>query len=160
MRRLAPLLLWAALSGWAHGQEPAREIVIGSKAFPESVILGDLAVQLAQKTHTHTIKHQSNLGGSTFLWEALKLGGERRGVDVYPEYTGTLKQELLKERQIRSDDDLREELAKLGILMSRPLGFNNTYALGMKEELAARLDIRKISDLKRHPDLKLGFSNE
>ncbi|HEY1860334.1 MAG TPA: glycine betaine ABC transporter substrate-binding protein [Gemmataceae bacterium] len=160
MRRLAALLLCAALPGLTYCQESQRKIIIGSKAFPESVVLGELAAQSAQQTHTRTIEHQQELGGSTFLWEALKLGGERRGVDLYPEYTGTLKHDLLKEKQIRTDEDLRDELAKIGILMSRPLGFNNTYALGMKEQLAARLNIRKISDLKDHPDLKFGFSNE
>ncbi len=44
--------------------------------------------------------------------------------------------------------------------MSQPLGFNNTYALGMKEDLAERLGITKISDLRKHPQLKLGFANE
>ena len=44
--------------------------------------------------------------------------------------------------------------------MSRPLGFNDTYAIGMREEVAARLGIRTLSDLRNHPDLKFGFSNE
>ena len=44
--------------------------------------------------------------------------------------------------------------------MSRPLGFNNTYAIGMREEVAARLSIRTISDLRSHPELRFGFSNE
>ncbi len=44
--------------------------------------------------------------------------------------------------------------------MSRPLGFNDTYAIGMREDLAARLGIRTLSDLREHPELKFGFSNE
>jgi osmoprotectant transport system permease protein len=48
----------------------------------------------------------------------------------------------------------------MGIRMSRPLGFSNTYAIGMKEETAERLRVRKISDLRDHPGLRLGFSNE
>ena len=44
--------------------------------------------------------------------------------------------------------------------MSQPLGFNNTYALGMKEAEAERLGIRRISDLRAHPELRFGFSNE
>ncbi len=44
--------------------------------------------------------------------------------------------------------------------MSRPLGFDDTYAIGMREDVAARLGIRTLSDLRNHPDLKLGFSNE
>ncbi len=44
--------------------------------------------------------------------------------------------------------------------MSRPLGFNDTYAIGMREKVAARLGVASLSDLRRHPDLKFGFSNE
>ena len=44
--------------------------------------------------------------------------------------------------------------------MSRPLGFNDTYAIGMREDVAARLGIRTLSDLRGHPELKFGFSNE
>jgi osmoprotectant transport system permease protein len=44
--------------------------------------------------------------------------------------------------------------------MSRPLGFNNTYALGMKSDRAAKLGIRTISDLVRHPELRFRFSDE
>ena len=160
MRRLAALVLLTGIPAVAYAQEPLGKVVIGSKAFTESVILGELATQLAQQTHTRNVEHRQQLGGSTVLWEALKLGSDRGGIDLYPEYTGTLKQELLDDKGIRNDETLRHELAKVGILMSRPLGFNNTYALGMKEEVAARSSIRTISDLKVHPDLKFGFSNE
>ena len=44
--------------------------------------------------------------------------------------------------------------------MLGPLGFNNTYALGMRADTAQRLGITKISDLVQHPELRFGFSNE
>jgi glycine betaine/choline ABC-type transport system substrate-binding protein len=44
--------------------------------------------------------------------------------------------------------------------MSVPLGFNDTYAIGMREQFAARLGLITLSDLRRHPELKFGFSNE
>jgi osmoprotectant transport system permease protein len=159
VKYLVSLFFFIALPAVLLAQQRPH-VVIGSKAFNESVILGELAAQMAQQTHTATVEHRQHLGGTTVLWEALSLGGERRGVDVYPEYNGTLEYELLKEQRIRSDDDLRKELAKSGILMSRPLGFNNGYALGMKEEVAERFNIRTISDLKGRPDLRFGFSNE
>src|SRR5262249_5112613 len=61
---------------------------------------------------------------------------------------------------LRNEDAIREALAKHGIRMSRPLGFNNTYAIGMKKPVAARLGLSKISDVVRHPELKFGFTNE
>jgi osmoprotectant transport system permease protein len=90
------------------------------------------------------------------LWEALKRGE----LDVYPEYTGTLRQELFAARGLRDDAALREALAAEELRMSASIGFNNTYALGMKEAEAERLGIRRISDLRAHPELRLGFSNE
>jgi len=153
-------LLLAGVPLAARAEEPRAKVVVGSKSFTESVILGELATQLARQTHTRIIVHRPQLGGSTVLWEALKLGGEKDGVDVYPEYTGTLKHELLASKKLRTDEELIEELAKEDILMSRPLGFNDNYAIGMKEDIAEKLSIRTISDLKQHPELKFGFSNE
>jgi hypothetical protein len=55
---------------------------------------------------------------------------------------------------------MRPALAKLGLGVDVPLGFNDGYALAMREDRAAALGIRKLSDLVRHPELKLGLSNE
>lgn len=55
---------------------------------------------------------------------------------------------------------IRAALAERGVGMSRPLGFNDTYAIGMREKDAARLGVASLSDLRRHPEFKFGFSNE
>jgi osmoprotectant transport system permease protein len=123
---------------------------VGSKSFTESVILGEIAAQLARGAGA-TVLHQAALGGTRLCWEAL-LGGS---IDVYPEYTGTLLHEL-----VPTGGDLADRVAARGLALSAPLGFNNTYALAMNEAQAARLGIRTISDLRRHPGLRLGFSSE
>src|SRR5207237_222661 len=74
----------------------------------------------------------------------------------YPEYTGTLTQELLP----GSDAGLRQRVEERGVVLSRSLGFSDSYAIGMKRVVAERLKIRTIEDLARHPELKLGFSHE
>ena len=51
-------------------------------------------------------------------------------------------------------------LAERGIRISAPLGFNDTYAIGMRQAVAARLGVRNISDLRAHPGLRFGFSSE
>jgi osmoprotectant transport system permease protein len=61
---------------------------------------------------------------------------------------------------VRGEEALREKVEAMDIRMSHPLGFNNTYAIGMKEEAASRLGVRTISDLRGHPELKFGFTNE
>ncbi len=111
--------------------------------------------QLAQSDGAK-VKYLRQLGGTRVLWDAL-LKGE---IDIYPEYTGTITQEIFAGKNIRDEETLEKALAEKNILMSRPLGFNNTYAIGMKEDVAERLGITKISDLRKYPMLKFGFTNE
>ena len=128
---------------------------VGSKVFTESVILGEIATQFGRSAGVDTL-HRSQLGGTRVLWEAL-LGGE---IDAYPEYSGTIVQELLSGQSIRDDDQMKLALAAHGIGVTRTLGFNDTYAIGMPEALAAQLGITTISDLRSHSQLHFGFSNE
>ena len=139
----------------AGGAEAAKEIVIGSKKFTESVILGDIAAKLCASTGARTILRQE-LGGTRLLWGAL-LAGE---IDAYPEYADTLKQEILNDEDISNEAALTRALAERGVRKSEPLGFRDAYALGMRREAAERLAIVRISDLARHPDLRFGFSDE
>jgi len=132
-----------------------RPVVIGSKQFTESVVLGELAAALVRASG-NTAQHRSQLGGTQVLWNAL-LRGE---IDVYPEYTGTLEQEILQGEGVKGEAALGKALASHGVWMSRSLGFNDTYALGMKPARADTLGIRSISDLSRHPKLRFGFTNE
>ncbi|HEY1905478.1 MAG TPA: glycine betaine ABC transporter substrate-binding protein [Myxococcaceae bacterium] len=141
-------LLLLALS--AATPDPVR---VASKAFTESVILGELATDVLQRsgfkaTHVH------GLGGTRVVWDALVRGD----VDVYPEYTGTLAQEIFGGRV--SADALGPALAAAGVELGPSLGFEDGYALGMREDVAERLGIRRISDLRGHPELRLGFSSE
>ena len=139
-------------------EEPNRsgvEVRIGSKKFTESVILGDLATLLLRDAGV-SASHRKELGGTRILWNALLRGD----IDAYPEYTGTLREEILAGNEAGDDASLRRALAARGVGMSAAFGFNNTYALGMKREAARRLGIRSISDLRAHPDLVYGFNNE
>ncbi len=132
------------------------QVTVGSKNFTESVILGEIAEALARDDGIEAgVEHRRQLGGTRILWTAL-LQGE---IDAYPEYTGTLRQELL--RMPDADlQQLRAALAARGLTMTDPLGFNNTYALGMRRAHAAELGIETISDLRAHPQLRFGFGNE
>ncbi len=146
----------AAILFWLAGAAGAADgLTVGSKKFTESVILGEIAGHLIAATGTRSI-HRRELGGTRVLWEALRKGD----IDLYPEYTGTIMGEIMKGRGLKSDEDIRRALAEHAIRMTRPLGFNNTYAIGMKEDVAEKYGIRRISDLARYPDLKLRFGNE
>jgi osmoprotectant transport system permease protein len=139
----------------AQNQEPAKpKLAVGSKKFTENVLLGAMMTQLLRKTGFR-VRYRDQLGGSRFLWNALRNGE----IDAYPEYTGTILQELLTGEDV-SRDSLRAALRERGLRMTEPLGFNNTYALAMREKQADRLDIETISDLTEHPSLTFGFTNE
>jgi osmoprotectant transport system permease protein len=137
----------------ADGAPP--RVAVGSKSFTESVILGEIAARAARSAGA-LVEHRRQLGGTRVLWNAL----EKREIDIYPEYTGTIAEEILRGEGTRDAEGIRQALARRGVSMSRSLGFNNTYAVGMREETAQRLGVRTISDLARHPQLKLGFSSE
>ena len=136
-------------------QQNKESIVVGSKNFTENIILAELATQLLGSTGKDVL-HQSGMGGSRILWTALMTGE----IDIYPEYTGTLRGEIFSDRKIKSFSQLKEILALENIGVTSKLGFNNTYVIGMLDEVAASLDISTISDLKKHANLKFAFSNE
>jgi osmoprotectant transport system permease protein len=125
-------------------------VVIGAKKFTESIILAEMGTRLARQAGVPA--RRDDLGGTPALWLALTQGD----IDAYPEYTGTITQEILKE----SPPDLDAALAARGVRMSRPLGFRNNYALGMRKDVASALGITKMSDLKAHPDLRMRFIPE
>ena len=96
------------------------------------------------------------MGGTIILWQALR----GRQIDAYPEYTGTIAQEILKTDRKLSLNEIREALEKSDVGATEPLGFNNTYALVMRRSEAQRLGLRTISDLRNHPELKIGLTHE
>lgn len=133
----------------------AATITIGSKTFTESVILGEVLSQLARQ-QGHEVNYHRELGGTRVLWSAL-VAGE---IDAYVEYTGTLSQEILEIPATSDTATMAQALSAYQLRMTAPLGFNNTYALGLPRDLANQLAIRRISDLVNHPQLVMGFSNE
>jgi len=156
MKTAAFCVLTLAAAGIASAQTPeAVQIRVGSKLFTESVILGEIVVHLARQQGA-VVEHRDQLGGTQVLWKAL-ISGE---LDVYPDYTGTIAEETLAGLDLPDDDAIREALAEYSVLMAGPLGFNNTYAIGMQKDVAAELGITKISDLRKHPDLAFGFGTE
>jgi len=125
-----------------------RPIVVGSKNFTESVILGEL---IAQKLEANgcTADRRLNMGGTFVCDTAVRTGS----IDAYVEYSGTaltaiLKQPSLNDRA-RVDAIVRGAYEKRGLRWSPPLGFNNTFAMIVRRADAARLGLRTISDLAK-----------
>lgn len=147
MRGLA-LFLVLPLCGCSRPDQ--KPVVVGAKKFTESVVLAEMGTQLARDAGAKA--ERADLGGTPALWIALTQGD----IDAYPEYTGTITREILK----ADVSDLDAALAPHGVRVSRPLGFRNNYALGMRKDVAAARGITKTSDLRAHPDLRCGFNHE
>ncbi len=148
----------------AFGATQAAPLQVGSKRFTESYLLGELVTQTLTAQGI-AAEHRQGLGNTAILATALRQGQ----IDVYPEYTGTIVRELLK-RQSPTDAQaplaqINAWLAPLGLKAAVPLGFNNSYALAMRESDAERLGIWTMSELAQKapslkPALKPGLSHE
>jgi osmoprotectant transport system permease protein len=149
--RIALPLLAAMLLAWLSPGAGAEALKIGSKRFTESYILGEILARQAGGA-----VHRPGLGNTGIVFAALKAGS----IDLYPEYTGTIAREILKLEGDFDTERLNRELAPLGLGVAVPLGFNNGYALAMREDRAEALGIRTLSDLLRHPEVKPGLSQE
>ena len=150
LRRAATVLLAlaAAAVSTANADNTLR---IGSKRFTESYILGEL---LAQTAAPHAkVEHKQGLGNTAIVLAALKSGS----IDIYPEYTGTISQEILKRTQPATLEEMQRELAAQGLGAAVPLGFNNTYALAVRGDAGGP---RKLSELAARRELHYGLSHE
>lgn len=151
-RAIAACLLLLAI-GLPAGSET---LSIGSKRFTEAYILAEIVSQTAMQAAEAEVSHRQGLGNTAILLGALQAGR----IDAYPEYTGTIAREILRLDHVPPLPELNARLAALGLRASLPLGFNNSYALAMREPQAAALGITRLSDLKRHAGLRFGLSQE
>ncbi|MFL6708793.1 MAG: glycine betaine ABC transporter substrate-binding protein [Massilia sp.] len=129
----------------------ADPIKVGSKRFTESYVLGEILTQTAA-AHGGA-QHREGLGNTAIVLAALQAGS----IDVYPEYIGTIDQEILKNAKPTSLPEIRAALAKIGLGMGVPLGFNNTYALAVRGD---NKEVTRLSQLAAHPELTFGLSHE
>lgn len=157
MLRAALLFLAMAWLGAAASAQPGEGTLrVGSKRFTESYILAEL---LAQTAAPHTASPpvvRQGLGNTAIVYEALRSGA----IDLYAEYTGTIALEILKGSPADTREAMNAALAPMGLGVAIPLGFNDGYALAVRAADAERLGLRTLSDLAKHPELKLGLSNE
>jgi len=134
----------------------AEQLRVGSKRFTESYVLGEILRQAAESSGDARVELKSGLGNTGIVYAALRSGE----IDIYPEYTGTIAREILKDDTVTTLPEMNARLRALGLAVDVPLGFDNTYALAVRNEDARRLGLEKVSDLARHPNLRYGVSNE
>ena len=155
---LLPVPLAFAGDARADSGAPIR---VGSKNYTESILVANMIANVIEAAGIK-VERKFGLGGTGVIHQAL-ISGE---IDVYPEYTGTALLVILKQ-PADSDpqhvyDTVKTEYAKrFNLVWTQPLGFNDTYALAMKRQVAEKLGIKSISDLAQHAgDLTLGSTQE
>jgi osmoprotectant transport system substrate-binding protein len=137
-------------------------IVVGSKNFTEQIVLAELFAQQIEAHSTLRVERRVNLGGTLLCHQALVAGR----IDLYPEYTGTALTAVLHEPPQndplavfhRVQDQYR---ARYGVEVMPPLGFNNTFAMVVRGDDAAKLHLHTISDVRAFaPKWRAGFGYE
>lgn len=138
-------------------------IIIGSKLFQESFILGHM-ISLLLEDNGYKTEVKVGLGGTLINYEALKKGQ----IQTYVEYTGTAYSQILKkppldvwDPQIVYEESEKGLLEQDGVLIVGKLGFEDAYAIAVKEDWAQANNITKISDLEPYAsDMKIGTDPE
>jgi len=133
-------------------------ITVGSKGFTESILTGEMIAVLLEEKYDQPVSRKLNLGGTKIVFDALVSGD----IDVYPDYTGTGYVMILKQSQKRNSEDtfnyIYDKFKKnFGLIWSRPLGVNNTYALAVKKDNPYFEDISTVSQLAKKSE-KLIFA--
>jgi osmoprotectant transport system permease protein len=131
-------------------------IRIASKNFSENYLLAEIMSQMLE-IEGYVVERNFGFGGTLVCYEALA----NDEIDIYAEYTGTLEQVILKQNeQAPTVASLNSKLADSEMEILGSFGFNNTYAMAIKNELAIERNILTVSDLANEPDLKIAFSFE
>ncbi len=147
---LAALMVFATgCSGNAAKQDDT--IVVGSKNFTEQIIAGNMVADLIEANTDLNVDRKLNLGGSV-AFDALKNGGANNGTDVYVEYTGTALVAILDEKPVSDPDKAYEKVKQgfakeYGLAWLKPWGFNNTWAIAVKQDFAVKNNVHTITDL-------------
>lgn len=167
---LFPAWIASLLAGWfmagplaaqtGEGIVPlGRPIVVATKPFAESYLLGEMFAQILE-SRGYEVDRRPGLGATEIAFAALRRGE----IDVYPEYTGTGLLAILGEEPPASGEAAFRRVAEVfrerwGIRWLPPLGFQNTYAIAVRPETARALGLSTLSDLARAaPELVAGMS--
>jgi osmoprotectant transport system permease protein len=147
----------------ASASQGTRPIVVASKPFGESYLLCEMFSQLLE-SRGYSVDRRPGLGATEIAFGALR----RNAIDVYPEYTGTGLVAILHDSLPDSvTADPRKVFAHVARRFAElyhvrwlpPLGFQNTYAIAVTRQTAARYHLRTLSDLAREsPHLTAGFT--
>jgi len=166
MRRLRAGIRFAILSAVVlllpSCSSRSNLIVVGSKNFTESMILGEIIAQQIE-AHTHLkVERRFYLAGSYICHQAILAGR----IDIYPEYTGTALTAILKLPASSDRADVYQRVKseykhRFGLTLGASFGFNDTFAMEIRGADARRLNIKTLSQAAAFaPQWHAGFGYE
>jgi len=156
------VLVAAVLSLSSCAPSHSDRIVISSKNFTESLILGEL---MAQEIEAHTslkVERRFYLAG-TYICHQGMLAGR---IDIYPEYTGTALTAILKQKPESDRTQVYQRVnseyeKRLGLTLGPAFGFNDTFAMEIRGQEARRLNLKTLSQAAAYaPRWRAGFGYE
>lgn len=127
-------------------------IVIGGKSFSEQLILGNIYAELIEEYTDYNVEKNLNMG-TAVLWTSIVKGD----VDMYVDYTGTILTNIMGEEAKGDKDEVYNHVKdtineEYGLTLLEPTGFNNTYTLAMKQDVAEQYNIETYSDLTKYSE--------
>lgn len=144
---------------WASGLSSRRDVIVGSKNFTEQIVLGEILAQAMERRGVN-VERRFNLGGTAIAHQALISGG----IDAYVEYSGTSLTAIFNRPPSTDSNavysEVRDHYAAVGVTALPRLGFNNTFAILVRAEDAARIGLKTIGDLNRFAGARAGFGYE
>lgn len=149
---LGLILVSALLGGIFLGcSKQGKTVVVASKPHTEQYLLAEIVSQLIEGNSDIKVEKKLGIGGGTSNIQPAMLKGE---IDIYPEYTGTgwlfvLKHDVIADPHALYDAVKKEYKDKFDITWTGLYGFNDTYALAVKETLAQKYNLQTYSDLAK-----------
>lgn len=126
-------------------------VTVGSKNYTEQLVLGNMYADLIEAHTDLNVERKLNLGGASVTFNALDSGE----LDMYVDYTGVILLNVMKHEMVTDPDEtyniVKDTMEKEhGLTLLDPIGFNNTWTLAMKPELAEQYNIETMSDLSKY----------
>ena len=155
-------VLTALASGGCRRQAMQNTVTVGSKNFTEQLIISELMAQIIEADTGLKVKRMFNLGGTMICHEGL-VSGE---LDLYAEYTGTALTAILKQPAVTDPEKAYNIVSgeysnRFGCAWLKPFGFNNTYAITARSDVADKNGWKNISDLRESSgNVTAGFTAE
>lgn len=141
------LVTGTAFAGGKKEAPQGETVHMATKSMTEQFILASMMKTLIEQDTDLTVKLTEGVGGGTMNIQPAMVKGE---FDFYPEYTGTGWNNVLKMQGLYSEalfDQLVAGYKELGMSWVGMLGFNNTYGIAVRTEIAQQYNLKTLSDL-------------